>query len=267
LRYSDPDLVENWRRSTVDAVPVQNTYSPRRYPQNLTVHPPSSPSKALASPKLPRNSGNSSNIGIEVEPPTDSDAYGSQPRYTPAPEMLSPFTLPPSRQSSPYRQQSPRLIPIRTGSPAIGRDMSGTLGFESSAQLSPLDRDSRDKRRTIHEHTSRSGSPHRAPGDVPSPRPGHSIHMSLSMNAGSTPLRSGKPLSPLSTTLSLGDGLAARPRLRKQPSAASSLSSNRSSYKAYDPNEALDPAYLASSSAEYGPSQTYAQHGLRGGRS
>lgn len=202
--------------------------------------------------------------------------------------MLSPFTLPPSRQSSPYRQQSPRLIPIRTGSPAIGRDISGTLGFESPTQLSPLDRDSRDKRRTIHEHTSRSGSPHRAPGDVPSPRPGHSIQMSvpsisvsqlprqggsqvhnrsLSMNAGSTTLRSGKPLSPLSTTLSLGDGLAARPRLRKQPSAASSLSSNRSSYKAYDPNEALDPAYLASSSAEYGPSQTYAQHGLRGGRS
>lgn len=194
--------------------------------------------------------------------------------------MLNPFTLPPSRQPSPYLQQSPRLMPIRTGSPSIGH--------ESTAHLSPLERDSRDKRRSIHESASRSGSPYRAPGNVPSPRPGHSpqisvpsisvsqlprqgssqVHnRSLSMNAGSTPLRSGKPLSPLSSALSLGDGLAAQPRLRKQSSAASSLSSNRSSYKAYDPSEALDPAFLASSSAEYRPSPAHIQHRSRSGRS
>jgi len=86
------------------------------------------------------------------------------------------------------------------------------------------------------------------------------------MNAGLTPLRPGKPLSPLSSTLSLGDGLSVPPRLRKQPSVASSLSSNRSSYKAYDPNETLDPAYLASPAREYGPSPTYSQHRPRSGR-
>ena len=86
LRYSDPNLVENWRRSMVDAAPVcflplsgstflfnlpevQNTYSPRRRPPNLTVSAPLSPSRGLASPNLPRNSAGSSNIGIEVEPP------------------------------------------------------------------------------------------------------------------------------------------------------------------------------------------------------
>lgn len=86
------------------------------------------------------------------------------------------------------------------------------------------------------------------------------------MNAGSTPLRSGKPLSPLSSTLSLGDGLSAQTKLKKQPSVANSLSSNRSSYKAYDPNEALDPAYLASPTAEYGPSSSHSQHRSRSGR-
>lgn len=202
--------------------------------------------------------------------------------------MLSPFALPPSRQPSPYRQQSPRLTPNRTGSPAVGHDRSGTTGFEFPAQLSPLERDTRDKRRTVHESADRSGSPYRASQNAPSPRTGHSPRMSvpsisvshlprqsgsqvhnrsLSLNAGSTPLRSGKPLSPLSTTLSLGDGLTTRPRLRKKSSAASSISSNRSSYKAYDPNEALDPAYLASASAEYGPSPTYGQHRSRSGRS
>lgn len=194
--------------------------------------------------------------------------------------MLNPFALLPSQRTSPYRPQSPRLIPIRTGSPAIGRDRSGTFGRRSPAQLSPLERGSGDTQRMAHESASRSGSP--------SPRPGHLHQMSVpstsvpqlskqgssqvhnrssSMNAGSTPLRSGKALSPLSTTLSLGDGLTAQPRLRKQPSAASTLSSNRNSFKAYDPSEALDPAYLASSSAEYGPSPTYAQHRSRSGRS
>lgn len=201
--------------------------------------------------------------------------------------MLSPFTIPPSQLPSPRRQQSPRITPIRTGSPAIGYDRSGTLRPESPAQLSPLDRDPRDKRRMRHESLSRSGSPYRSPGNIPSPRPGHSpqisvpsisvsqpsrqgisqVHTrSLSMNAGSTPLRSGGALSPLSTTLSLGDGLTARRGLKKQASVASSLSSNRSSYKAYDPNEALDPAYLASPGGEYGPSPTYPQRGSRSGR-
>lgn len=87
LRYSDPDLVENWRRSTVDAAPVcvlplfdpaclgltgkqvQNTYSPRRRSQNITVPAPLSPSQGLTPPNLQRNSSTSSNIGIEVEPP------------------------------------------------------------------------------------------------------------------------------------------------------------------------------------------------------
>lgn len=87
------------------------------------------------------------------------------------------------------------------------------------------------------------------------------------MNAGSTPLRSsGKALSPLSTTLSLGGGLTTQPRLKRQPSSAGSLSSNRSSYKAFDPNEALDPAYLATAAAEYGPSSSYSQHRPRSGR-
>lgn len=191
----------------------------------------------------------------------------------------------PSRQSLPYRQQSPRITPIRTGSPAVGYGRSGTRP-ESPSQLSPLD--GRDRRQSRYETVSRSGSPYRAPGSISSPRHGHSPHMSvpsisvsqpsrqgslqvhsrsLSMNAGSTPLRSGKPLSPLSTTLTLGDPLAAPPTLRKQSSVASSLSSNRSSYKPYDPNEALDPAYLASSSADYGISPTYAQHRSRSGRS
>ena len=86
------------------------------------------------------------------------------------------------------------------------------------------------------------------------------------MNAGLTPLRTGNPLSPLSTTLSLGDGLSVHPRLKKQPSVASSLSSNRSSYKAYDRNEALDPAYLASPAREYTHSPTYLQHRSSSGR-
>ena len=86
------------------------------------------------------------------------------------------------------------------------------------------------------------------------------------MNAGTTPLRSGKPLSPLSSTLSFGEGFGARPGLKNQPSVASSLSSNRSSYKAYDRNDALDPAYLVSPGAEHGPSPTYSQHRSRGGR-
>lgn len=184
--------------------------------------------------------------------------------------MLSPFAVPPSQKSSPYLPQSPRLIPIRTGSPAIRR---------SPAQLSPLERGSRDTQRMVHEPPGRSGSP--------SLRPGHSHHMSVpsisvsqlsrqgssqvhnrssSMNAGSTPIHPGNPLSPLPTSLSLGDGLTAQPRLRKQSSTTSSLSS-RTSYKPYDPSEALDPAYLASSSAEPGPSPTYAQHRSRSGRS
>ena len=179
------------------------------------------------------------------------------------------------------------MTPIRTSSPAIGYDRSGTLGPESPVRLSPLERDPRDKRRAGHESVSRSGSPFRMPASIPSPHRGHSPHMSvpsisvsqpsrqgslqvhnrsLSMNAGSTPLRSGKPLSPLSTTISLGGGLAAQPTLKRQPSAAGSLSSNRSSYKAYDPDEALDAAYLASSSAEYGPSASYTQHRSRSGR-
>ena len=86
------------------------------------------------------------------------------------------------------------------------------------------------------------------------------------MNAGLTPLRSGKPLSPLSSTLSLGGGLTAQSRLKRQPSVADSISSNRSSYKAYDPKESLDPAYLASPAREYVPSPTYSQHRSRSGR-
>jgi len=85
------------------------------------------------------------------------------------------------------------------------------------------------------------------------------------MNIGSTPLRSGKPLSPFSSPLSLGDGLGAQTGLKRQPSVANSLSSNISSYKAYDPDEALDPAYLASPAAEYGPSSSNPQH-RRSGR-
>jgi len=89
LRYSDPELVESWRRSTVDATPVcvlplarstcsdlttseqiQNTYSPpRRRPQNLTTPAPLSPSHGPTPLSLLRNSSNSSNIGIGVEPP------------------------------------------------------------------------------------------------------------------------------------------------------------------------------------------------------
>jgi hypothetical protein len=194
--------------------------------------------------------------------------------------------MPPFQQPSPYRQQSPRLMPIRTGSPAVGYDRSGALRPASPAQFSP-ERDPRDKRRMRHESLSRSGSPYRATPSMSSPRPGHSPQMSvpsisvsqpprqgssqthtrsLSMNAGSTPLHPGKPLSPLSSTLTLGDGLGARPRLKKQSSVASSLSSNRSSYKAYDPKEALDAAYLASPAREYGPSPTYSQHRSRSGR-
>jgi hypothetical protein len=199
--------------------------------------------------------------------------------------MLSPSAIPPSRRSSSYRRGSPHITPIRTGSPVVGYGRSGTHRPESPARLSPLE--GRDQRQTRHETVSRSGSPYRAPGRVSSPRLSHSPHLSvpsisvsqpsrqggsqvhsrsLSMNAGSTPLRTGKPLSPLSTILSLGDGLAVAPTLRRQPSVASSLSSNRSSYKAYDPNEALDPAYLASQSAEYVVSPTYAQHRSRSGR-
>ena len=201
--------------------------------------------------------------------------------------MLSPLTIPPSQQPSPYRQQSPRMTLTRTGSPAVGYDRSGVLRPESPAQLSPLERDPRDKRRMRHESDSRPGSPYRMATNIPSPRLGHSPQISvpsisvsrpsgqgnsqghnrsLSMNAGSTPLRSGKPLSPLSSTLSLGDGLAAQTRLTRQPSVANSLSSNRTSYKAYDPSEALDPAYLASPAAEYGPSLSNSQHRSRSGR-
>lgn len=191
--------------------------------------------------------------------------------------------IPPSGHSSPYRQQSPLVPPIRTGSPAVGYGRSGTLRPESPAQ-SPLEGHPRDRRRMRYETVSRSGSPHRGPGGIPSSRPGHSpqisvpsisvsqppeqsqVHVrSVSMNAGSIPLRPGKPLSPLSTTLSLGDGLVAQPTLGRQPSATS-LSSNHTSYKAFDPSEELDPAYLASSSAEYRPSP-YVQHRSRVGRS
>jgi len=196
--------------------------------------------------------------------------------------MLSPLTIPRSQQPSPFRQQSPRMTPIRTGSPAIGYDRSGMLRPESPAQLSPLERDPRDKRRMRHESLSRSGSPYRTAADVPSPRPGHSPHLStpsvsssqplrqghnrsMSMNMGSAPLRSGNALSPLSATLSLGDGLTAQSRLRRQPSVASSVSSSRSAYKTFDPNEMLDPAYLASGVAEYEPSSSYTQHRLRSG--
>lgn len=284
--YSDPENVENWRRSTVNATPIQDTYSPRRRPQNLTTPAPLSPSQGPAQSSLPRNSSTSTNIGIGVDPPTDSDAYGSQPGQTPAPGLLSPFTIPPSLQPAPYRQQSPRMTPIRAGSPAVNYDRSG-LYSESPIQPSILDRDPRDGRRTGRESVGGPGSPYRAPGSVPSPRLGHSPQTSvpsisvsqlprqaqahsrsISMNAGSTPLRSGKPLSPLSTTLSLGEGLTVPSPLRRQPSA-SSLSSNRSSYKAYDPSEALDPAYLASAtaSADYRSSQTYGKPRSRSGRS
>lgn len=177
--------------------------------------------------------------------------------------------------------------PSRTGSPAVGYDRPGALRPASPAQLSPLENDSRDRRRMRHESVSRSGSPYRAPQNMPSPRLGHSSQMSvpsisvsqsprpgssqahnrsLSMNTGLTPLHPGKPLSPLSTTLSFGDRLTVRPRLRKQSSVASSLSSNRSSYKAYDEKEYLDPAYLVSPAGESGRSPTYSQHGSRGGR-
>lgn len=196
--------------------------------------------------------------------------------------MLSPFTIPPSQQPSPYRQQLPRMTPIRAGSPAVGYDRSRP---GSPAQLSPLEKDPRGGRRMRHESVSRSGSPYLSAANVPSPRAGHSPQMSvpsismsqplrqdnghahvrsLSMNAGSTPLRSGKALSPLSTTLSLGGGLTTQPRLKSQPSSTNSLSSNQSSsYKMYDPNDALDPAYLASP----GPSpSSYSQHRPRSGR-
>ena len=180
--------------------------------------------------------------------------------------MLSPYT------------------PSRTNSPAIGYDRSGALRPVSPAQSSPVERDPRDRRWMRHESDSRPGSPYRAP---PSPRLGHSPRVSvpsisvsqsprqggsqghnrtLSMNAGLTPLHTGKPLSPLSSTLSLGGGLTAQPMLKKQPSVASSLSSNRSSYKAFDPKEALDPAFLASPAREYGQSPTYPQHRSRSGR-
>ena len=185
--------------------------------------------------------------------------------------MLSPLMIPPSLGSSPYRQQSPSTVPIRTGSPAVGNDKPGTLRPESPAQLSPLEGDPRDKRRMRYESINGSGN------NSTSPRPGHSPQMSvpstfmsqqsrqdssqvhnrsLSANVGSTPLR--KPLSPLSTTLSLGDP---QHLLRKQPSVASSLSSSRSAYKPYDPSEALDPAYLASSSAGYVPSPNRSRSG------
>lgn len=164
--------------------------------------------------------------------------------------------LPPSQRSSPHRQQSPRLAPTRSGSPTIAREGSWALGPESSAQ-SP----------SRPGHSTQMSVPSISVSQMPR-QGGSQVHnRSSSMNAGSTPLRSGKPLSPLSTALSLGDGLTAHPRLRKQSSVASSLSSNRTSYKAYDPNEALDPAYLASSTAEYGPSPTHAQHRSRSGRS
>ncbi|KAF9651726.1 hypothetical protein BDM02DRAFT_553409 [Thelephora ganbajun] len=173
LRYSDPDLVESWRRSTANAAPIQNTYSPpRRRPQNLTTPVPLSPSTGLTPHSLPRNSSASSNIGIGVEPPTDSDAYGSQQDHTPAPGMLSPLTIPSSLQPAPYRQQSPRMMPLRTGSPAVGHNRPGTLRPESPVQLSPLERDPRDKRRMRHESTSRSGSPYRTPASIPPPPPG-----------------------------------------------------------------------------------------------
>lgn len=193
--------------------------------------------------------------------------------------MLSPFTIPPSLQ--PHRQQPPRMTPIRTGSPAVGYDRSRP---QSPAQLSPLEKDPRGGRRMRHESTSRSGSPYLTAANVLSPRAGHSPQMSvpsismsqplrqdnghgrirrLSMNAGSTPLRPGNALSPLSATLSFGDGTTAQPKLKRQPSTANSLSSNRSSYKAYDPNEDLDPAYLATG---YGPSSSYSQHRPRSGR-
>ena len=85
------------------------------------------------------------------------------------------------------------------------------------------------------------------------------------MNAGLTPY-SGKPLSPLPSSLSLGDGLTAQPGLKKRPSVASSLSSDRSLYKPYDSKESLDAAYLASPPREYGTSPTYVQHRSRSGR-
>jgi len=198
--------------------------------------------------------------------------------------MLSPHV---SSQPSPYQQQSPRMVPPRIGSPAVGYERSGALRSMSPVQLSPLERDPRDKRRVRHESVSRSGSPYRTSSNMPSPRLSHSPHVSvpsisvsealgqgssqmhsrsLSMNAGLTPLHPGKPLSPLSSTLTLGDGLNVHPRLKKQPSVASSLSSNRSSYKPFDPKEALDPAYLASPAREYGQSPTYSQYRSRSGR-
>lgn len=207
------------------------------------------------------------------------EGYGSDDRpHTPG--LLSPYSLPIARpfvsDDESVQVEQPKMVP-----PPVSRNSeASSSGYGRPYSRSPRepspDRDPRDRRRS--KSTPREPRPQNpyatapVPEGVnyptPSPRPrtpyapqissslsagsassprssvSRLAHdRSLSMNAGATPAHMGRPLSGMSRDQSGST-------LRKAPSIASSMSgtsARSSSYKAYNPNEYVDPAFLASS--------------------
>lgn len=198
------------------------------------------------------------------------------------PGLLSPFSLPPV-SLQPVPQGTPKIVqPQIQRASSSQYDQYGSDASHSPRPRSP-ERDPRDRRRsksTPREPVPRSTTPYAVapiPEGVnyptPAPRPRQSQYApqissslsadsnglssprssvsrvghdrSLSMHAGATPAHMGRPLS--SAAVREVNDLS----LRRQPSVASSMSGSSSirssSYKAYDPNDYVDPAFLASS--------------------
>src|ERR1700753_2982641 len=167
------------------------------------------------------------------------DASYTQKFYTIPPPV---FATRSSDVYSPARSQRSYGPPPRRLSSA-GERIPQEIGGDYDASVSSENADAAER---DPDRTRIKRGPFKTT-NIPFPRRGHSPHMSvlsisvsqslrqgslqvhyrsLSMNAGSTPLRTGTSLSPLSTTipLSLGGGLATQPTLKRQPSAAESLS-------------------------------------------
>ena len=113
--------------------------------------------------------------------------------------MLSPFMMPSSQKLSPHRQQSPRMTPIRTVSSVV--DGFRALRPDSPAQLSPIERGPRNKRRVRHESLGGSGSLYRTAAKIPSRRLGHSPQISVPSISVSQPSSEGSSRERISSFL------------------------------------------------------------------
>lgn len=282
LRYSDPDIVDTWRRSASDSLRSPD-HTPRHRPSRLSRPSPLSTGSVFSNNLRSSSQSQSSGIPIAVQSPSTPESYDFDHSHTPG--LLSPYSLPQERPLSGTSDDSLTPDESKISLPQAPRSSHSTssrgqpLGYPSGSQtpraMSP-ERDPRDKRRsksTPREPVSRSQTPYAvapipeginypdpykqmpAPAHAPpigsslsagpvgvgSPRSSQVMHnRSLSMHAGATPANMGRSL------LSREDKDAT---LRKMPSVTSSTSGSArsSSYKAYDPSEYVDPAFLASS--------------------